>query len=98
LTYNLTLRRGKGTPKDAQANSESPSFALWKALITHNLALDSHAQRDKIYYPPPCANALYTGQILLDPQGMCARGGIVRRSAGTRGVRDRHAASFSGSK
>jgi hypothetical protein len=27
------------------------------------------------YYPPPCANARYTGQILLDPQGMCAGGG-----------------------
>jgi hypothetical protein len=34
LTYNLTLRRGRGTPKDAQANSESTSFALWKALTT----------------------------------------------------------------
>jgi len=33
-----------------------------------------------IYYPPPCAHVRYTGQILLDPQDMCARGGIVVKS------------------
>jgi len=30
------------------------------------------------YYLPPCAHVRYTGQILLDPQDMCAGGGIVR--------------------
>jgi hypothetical protein len=32
------------------------------------------------YYLPPCAHVRYTGQILLDPQDMCAGGGIVLRT------------------
>jgi hypothetical protein len=37
----------------------------------------SRGCRANFFYLPPCAHVRYTGQILLDPQDMCARGGIV---------------------